>query len=104
MVLCLLIEWLNGFQYHNNSLKGIKMKKLNFAYIKDVFETALDLEDFDLKLTSKFEEVPDWDSMGHMRIILELEERLGIAFEIDEVIDVDTVEKILQLANSKLKT
>ncbi len=78
------------------------MKKVDFNFIKEVFENALDLDGYALELNSKFEEVTDWDSLGHMRIILELEEKLNISFEIEEVIGVDTVQKVLDLANSKI--
>lgn len=78
------------------------MKEVNFESIKEVFSSALDLGDFELKLDSKFEEVPEWDSLGHMRIIYELESRFDIEFDIEEIIDVDNVEKIMNLAKSKL--
>ena len=76
-------------------------KKIDFKFIKNIFHSALNLGDFDLKLDSKFEEVPEWDSLGHMRIVQELEEQLNIEFDIDEIVDVDTVEKIMNLARSK---
>ena len=79
------------------------MKKVDFKSISEVFHSALDLGDYKLELHSKFEEVPEWDSLGHMRIIYELESKFNIEFEIDEIIDVDTVEKIMHLAESKLK-
>ena len=50
-------------------------KKINFEFIKKVFHKALNIGDYELKLDSKFEEVPEWDSLGHMRIIQELEEQ-----------------------------
>ncbi len=76
-------------------------KKIDFKFIKNVFSNALNIGNYDLKLESKFEEVPEWDSLGHMRIIQELEEQLNIEFDIDEIVDVDTVEKIMELAKSK---
>ena len=76
-------------------------KKIDFNFIKNVFSSALNIGNYDLKLESKFEEVPEWDSLGHMRIIQELEEQLNIEFDIDEIVDVDTVEKIMDLAKSK---
>jgi acyl carrier protein len=78
-------------------------KKIDFNFILSVFRSALNIGDYKLELDSKFEDVPDWDSLGHMRVIQELEERLKVEFEIDEIIDVDTVEKIMQLAKSKVK-
>jgi len=78
-------------------------KKIDFDFISTVFHSALDLGKYKIKLNSKFGEVPDWDSLGHMRIIQELEKRLKVEFDIDEIIDVDTVKKVIQLAKSKFK-
>ncbi len=78
------------------------MKEINFEFIKEIFARALDLGDYELNLDSEFEEVPDWDSLGHMRIIFELESELGIEFEIDEIVGIDTVQKVIDLAQSKI--
>ena len=78
------------------------MNKVDFKSIEEVFTNALELGDYKLELNSKFEEVPEWDWLGHMRVIYELEAKFGTEFEIDEIIDVDTVEKIMKLTESKL--
>lgn len=78
-------------------------KKIDFEFISKIFHSALDLGKFKLKPNSKFEEVPDWDSLGHMRIIQELEKKLKVEFDIDEIVDVDTVQKVIQLAKTKVK-
>ena len=75
--------------------------KIDFEFMKSVFTTTLELGEYNLTLDSKFEEVPDWDSLGHMRIIMELEQRLKVSFEIDEITDVDTVDKLINLAKAK---
>ena len=54
-------------------------KKIDFEFISKIFHSALDLGKFKLKPNSKFEEVPDWDSLGHMRIIQELEKGNAIS-------------------------
>ena len=42
-----------------------------------------------LKLDEKFvyESVPEWDSVGHMSMIAELEETFSIELETDDIID-----------------
>ena len=39
--------------------------------------------------------------MGHMRIIMEMENQLDVEFDIDEVIGVDTIEKLIKMAENK---
>tara|TARA_B110001450_G_scaffold244369_1_gene256439 strand:+ start:2758 stop:3003 length:246 start_codon:yes stop_codon:yes gene_type:complete len=79
------------------------MKKIDFKFIEGVYKKALNLKKYKLNMNSKFEQVPGWDSFGHMRIIAELEKKLKISFDIDEFIGVDTVKKIMKLAQSKIK-
>lgn len=40
------------------------------------------------QLTSlKYQDIPDWDSVGHMSLIADLEDALGIEFEADDIVD-----------------
>ena len=76
---------------------------LEIVQIYYAFRNALDLGD-DIELTpdSGFEEVPGWDSLGHLRVIAELEETFDIEFEIEEIVDQNTVQKIYDLVKSKM--
>lgn len=79
--------------------------ELNLEFMQSVFAESLELSDdvsATLSLNSMFEEVEGWDSMGHMRIIMEIENRLDVEFDIDEVIGVDTIEKLIKMAKNKL--
>lgn len=49
--------------------------------IVDVFGVAPD----DVNLQSNPETIPDWDSVGHFKLILHLEEVFGIRFPSDEI-------------------
>ena len=79
---------------------------MNVSYekIKHIFEKTFELNDFKLSLDSQFEEVPGWDSLGHMQLISVLEDEFDIELGIEEIIGVDTVEKIQNLVNSKLNS
>jgi acyl carrier protein len=80
----------------------MKKKKINIdlEFMKSVFKKSLNNKS-NLKLTSKFEEVSGWDSLGHMRVISEIEKRLKISFEIDEIVGVDTVKKLIVMTKNK---
>ncbi len=53
---------------------------------KKTFSKALSIaEDFDEKL--KYNEIPEWDSIGHMTLISELEEVFKVNFETDDIVD-----------------
>jgi acyl carrier protein len=58
----------------------------NSDQYKKTFSKALSIpEDFDEKL--KYNEIPEWDSIGHMTLISELEEVFKVNFETDDIVD-----------------
>ena len=75
---------------------------IDLEFMKIIFKNALDLNDYDLKLNSEFEDVPGWDSLGHMKIVTEIEEKLNIEFDIDEIVGVDTVAKLIKMTKNKI--
>lgn len=78
--------------------------ELTLEFMQAVFMESLELSPDlaeSLTLESRFEEVEGWDSMGHMRIIMEMENQLDVEFDIDEVIGVDTIEKLIKMAENK---
>ena len=79
------------------------MKKIDFKFIESIYKKALNLKKYKLSLNSKFEEVPGWDSFGHLRIINEIEKKLKISFELEEFVGVDTVKKMIKLVQSKIR-
>lgn len=44
---------------------------------------------------TKSEDLEEWDSLAHVTIIGELEERLGISIPLDEAIEIASVREIL---------
>ncbi len=63
------------------------MEKYNKAFC-DTFEVQ------ETSLSGlKYQDIPAWDSVGHMSLIAELEEKFNIMFETDEIIDFSSYEK-----------
>lgn len=42
-------------------------------------------------------DIREWDSLGHMRIIAALESKLGVALDVDQVIEIEDVQDILDV-------
>ncbi|MGO9114290.1 MAG: acyl carrier protein [Thermoguttaceae bacterium] len=60
--------------------------------VADAFRKAMRLEEsFAIADPMSFEEVPGWDSIGHMNLVTELESRFGISFDMDEIVGLDSV-------------
>lgn len=74
---------------------------IDIDFMKLVFEESLDIDASNLTLDSKYEEVENWDSLGHVRIVGEIEDRLDIEFDIEDIIGQDTVQKLIEMVKSK---
>ena len=60
---------------------------------KDCFVEAFSLEsDSGLEML-EFNKIDEWDSIGHMTLISELEEKFSISIETDDVIDFSSYAK-----------
>lgn len=45
---------------------------------------------------TRSEEIEEWDSLAHVAIMGELEERLGISIPLDEAVEISSVREILE--------
>lgn len=45
----------------------------------------------------KYQDIPEWDSVGHMGLISSLEEAFNIEMEIDDIIDFSSFEKGIEI-------
>ena len=49
----------------------------------------------------KFQQIPAWDSVGHMGLVAQLEDQFGIMMEPDDIVDLSSYEKGLEMLASK---
>jgi len=47
----------------------------------------------------EYNTIPEWDSIGHMALIAELEEAFEITMEMDDIIDFSSYNKGMELLN-----
>ena len=60
--------------------------------IATAFRIALRLNDgFAIDDRMGFDDIPGWDSVGHMNLVTELEARFGISLDMDEIVGLDSV-------------
>ena len=60
------------------------------------FMVALDVKE-DQLADLKYQDVPTWDSVGHMGLISELEDAFDIQFETDDIVDFNSYAKGIEL-------
>ena len=72
------------------------------AEIAEVLRTVFQLDDsFVLEGTMSYDDVPGWDSVGHMNLVNELESRYDIILEIDEIVELGSVMAIEEMVTRK---
>tara|TARA_B100001027_G_C15987457_1_gene206800 strand:+ start:135 stop:374 length:240 start_codon:yes stop_codon:yes gene_type:complete len=57
------------------------------------FTDALGVDEAVVNENLKYNEIPEWDSIGHMSLISNLEEAFGISFETDDIVDFSSFKK-----------
>tara|TARA_B100000378_G_C17796080_1_gene325659 strand:- start:287 stop:529 length:243 start_codon:yes stop_codon:yes gene_type:complete len=56
---------------------------------------AIDLSKFNENI--KYNEIPEWDSIGHMTLMSGLEDGFNIAIETDDIVDFSSFKKGLEI-------
>jgi acyl carrier protein len=66
-----------------------------------VFEKAFgyDPKRFSVRLAP--EDVPNWDSIGHMNLVATLEQEFNLQFEVDEIMEMSSPQKILDIMRAR---
>ena len=70
--------------------------------LKKVILNELDLDDFDLQDETMAPEVPGWDSLNHVNIIVAVEKKFSVKFKSYEVLRLKNVGDLQKLLNAKL--
>lgn len=65
----------------------------NIEKYNEVFKTCFELKDDDLNEKLEYQSVEQWDSVGHMSMVGELEDAFDIMLEMDDIIDFSSYEK-----------
>ena len=69
--------------------------------LANVFQKAFGLETGRFTMHLVPEEVPNWDSIGHMNLVMHLEEEFKQHFEVDEIMEMSSPEKIMEILAAK---
>lgn len=49
-------------------------------------------------------DIEEWDSLAHQGLILELEKTFEIKLDIDDILEMESVEEIVEIMTEKMKT
>ena len=67
-------------------------KKYQYIFIKSL---SIDSNKFNENI--KYNEIPEWDSIGHMTLISALEDEYKISLETDDIVDFSSFKKGIEL-------
>jgi len=70
--------------------------------VQEVFHEAFGIDAQLISLDTTPNDVPAWDSVGHLDLASRLEEAFGISFDVDDLMEMENVRQIVRIVNSKL--
>ncbi len=68
---------------------------------KKVFIDSLSIKQDSFSEEMKYNDITEWDSIGHMTLMSALEEEFKITLETDDIIDFSSFKKGIELLESK---
>ena len=69
------------------------MKSNNSKIYKEAFISSLSIDPKKFTEELKYNEIEEWDSIGHMTLIAALEEKFEISIETDDIVDFSSFKK-----------
>jgi acyl carrier protein len=67
----------------------------HLAGVREVMNLAFGIPPEQVSTSTSRDDVPEWDSVGHLNLMLGLEGRFGVSFDVDDLTRLTSVEAIL---------
>ena len=64
---------------------------------QDIFIKSLSINSDKFNENIKYNEIPEWDSIGHMTLMSGLEEGFGITMDTDDIVDFSSFQKGIEI-------
>tara|TARA_B100001123_G_C14704067_1_gene786516 strand:+ start:386 stop:628 length:243 start_codon:yes stop_codon:yes gene_type:complete len=64
---------------------------------KSIFISSLAIDSSKFNEDIKYNEIPEWDSIGHMTLMSGLEEGFNISIETDDIVDFSSFKKGMEI-------
>ena len=72
-----------------------------YEHLTDIFHDVFDDDDIELSPETTADDVDEWDSLSHIRLIISVEKAFGISFTSAEITDVANVGEFVSLIERK---
>jgi len=70
--------------------------------VRTAFESAFNIDSQTITLETTPDDIPAWDSMGHVTLASSLERAFGLSFDVDDLMAMENVKEICRVVESKL--
>ena len=71
--------------------------------LQPIFQDVFDDEELVITNESNAEQIEDWDSLSHIRLVVAIEKRLNIKFSFAELRDLKNVGEMIDLIQEKIE-
>ena len=97
-----MTTFLNYPLHHLSNLKKINEKEL-LKELNKIFIYVFDDESIKIDTQTSAPDIPNWDSLNHIRLILEIESKYKIKFNLSEIEDLKNVGEFLEVLKVKVE-
>lgn len=70
--------------------------------VRSAFKSAFDIDPRTITIDTTPQDIPAWDSMGHVTLASSLETVFGVTFDVDDLMAMENVKEICRIVQSKL--
>jgi acyl carrier protein len=83
---------------------GGRMNDSNYVLgeVQKAFKAAFDVDPKQVTMDTSANDIPLWDSVGHLTLASNLEEVFGISLDVDELMEMENVREIVRVITPKL--
>ncbi len=78
-------------------------REMIFERLNDVFRDVFDDDTISVNDNTTSKDIPDWDSLEHINLIVAVEQEFGIKFNMGEVTTMKNVGEMVDIIINKLK-
>jgi acyl carrier protein len=71
--------------------------------IQQAFHEAFDIDPLLVSMDTVPDDIPGWDSVGHLSLANSLEGVFRVSFDVDDLMEMENVREIVRILQSKLK-
>lgn len=68
-----------------------------YAEVNEVFREVFDDEEITVSANTTADDIEDWDSLEHINLIVEMEDKFGIKFKMGEVTGMKNVGEMVEI-------